>query len=205
MTVDARRAHHLIRPYQPLGCPVRVVVEADVALPAQPDGRLFQQGGIGAAVGLMAIEAILHDGRVLKNVRPPVLGVTIEAKFSGVNSFYELGRCSPVRVVATPAVHFSLSLGMVGKFPLRGNLRFMTWIARILDSQIDELIPLRCPRSRVRRVARCASEVFDCMNTVIPEKPIPLLMALETGLVALVSRICGPFRKSNQTLEFFAS
>ena len=45
-------------------------------------GGSFQQGGIGAAVGLMAIEAILHDGRVLKNERTSVLGVTIKAKFS---------------------------------------------------------------------------------------------------------------------------
>jgi hypothetical protein len=39
----------------------------------------------------MAIEAILHDGRVLKNERTSVLGVTVEAKFSGGNSLYELG------------------------------------------------------------------------------------------------------------------
>ena len=57
--------------------------------------RLFQQSGIGAAVGLMAIEAILQDGRVLKKERTPVLGVTSKAKFSSVNSFYELGRRVP--------------------------------------------------------------------------------------------------------------
>ena len=58
-------------------------------------GRYFQQGGIVAAVGLMAIEAILHDGRMLKNERTPVTGVTIEAKFFIANSLYELGRSSP--------------------------------------------------------------------------------------------------------------
>ena len=101
-------------------------MEGNVALPAQPDGRLFQQGRIGTAVGLMAIEAILQDGRMLKKERPPVLGVTIKAKFSDVNSLYELGRGSAVRVVATGAVHFALAQGMMRKFPLRGNLLFMT-------------------------------------------------------------------------------
>ena len=83
-------------------------------------------------MGLMAIEAILHDGRVLKNERTPVLGVTVEAKFSGGNSLYELGRSSPVRVVATGAVHFSLARGMMRKFVLGANLLFMAGIARIL-------------------------------------------------------------------------
>ena len=80
----------------------------------------------------MAIEAILHDGRVLKNERTSVLGVTIEAKFFGGNSLYELGRSSPVRVVATRAVHFSLARGMMRKFVLGANLLFMTGSARIL-------------------------------------------------------------------------
>ncbi len=83
-------------------------------------------------MGLMAIEAILHDGRVLKKERTAVLGVTVEAKFSGGNSLYELGRSSPVRVVATRAVHFSLTYGMMRKFVLRANLLFMTGNAGIL-------------------------------------------------------------------------
>jgi hypothetical protein len=89
------------------------VVEGNVAIPAQPDWRLFQEGGIGAAVGLMAIEAILQDGRVLKNEWTSVLGVTIEAEFSGADSLYQLGRSSPVRVMATRAVHFSLAQGVM--------------------------------------------------------------------------------------------
>ena len=92
MAVDARRAGHHI--YPGLGRPADgeiEVVEGDVAIPAQPDGRLFQQGGIGAAVGLMAIEAVFHDRRVLKHEGTPVLGVTIEAKFSIGNSLYKLG------------------------------------------------------------------------------------------------------------------
>jgi len=107
-------------------------MEGNVAIPAQPDWRLFEQAGIWAAVGLMAIEAILHDGRVLKNERTPVLGVAVEAKFSDVNSLDEEGRGSPVRVVATRAVHFSLALGMMRKTVLGANLLFMTGNARIL-------------------------------------------------------------------------
>ena len=103
-----------------------------MALPAQPDYRLFQQGGIGAAVGLMAIEAILQDGRVLEQERPPVLGVTIKAQFFVANSLYELRRRSAVRVVATRAAHFSLALGMMRNIVLRANLRFMTGNAGIL-------------------------------------------------------------------------
>ena len=82
-------------------------------------------------MGLMAIEAILQDGRVLKNERTTVLGVTIEAKFSGANSLYKLGRSSPVRVVATRAVHLSLARGMMRKFVFGANLLFMTGIACI--------------------------------------------------------------------------
>ena len=101
VTVDAPAAGHHIYPClssrRPAGLPSdrergnSSIVEGNVAFPAQPDWRGFQQGGIGAAVGLMAIEAILHDGRVLKNERTSVLGVTIKAKFSGGNSLYELG------------------------------------------------------------------------------------------------------------------
>lgn len=105
-----------------------------MALPAQSDYRLFQQGGIGAAVGLMAIEAILQDGRVLEEERPPVLGVTIKAQFLVANSLYELRRRSAVRVVAARAAHFPLALGMMRELPLRGNLLFMTGFAGILDS-----------------------------------------------------------------------
>ena len=132
MTVDAPAAGHHIYPCL---CPPpdREIegVEGNVAFPAQPERRGFQQGGISAAVGLMAIEAILHDGRVLKKERTSVLGVTVEAKFSGGNSLYELGRSSPVRVVATGAVNFSLTHGMMRKFVLRANLFFMTGSARI--------------------------------------------------------------------------
>ena len=132
VTVDARRAgHHIYPSLLPPRDREIGVVEGNVALPAQPDWRGFQQTGIGAAVGLMAIEAILHDGRVLKNERTSVLGMTVEAKFSSGNSLYELGRSSPVRVVATRAVHFSLAHGMMRKFVLRTNLLFMTGIARI--------------------------------------------------------------------------
>ena len=109
-------------------------MEGNVALPAQPDGRNFQQVGKGAAVGLMAIKAILHDRRVLKNERTPVLGVTIKAQFLVANSLYELRRRSAVRVVAARAAHFPLALGMMRELPLRGNLLFMTGFAGILDS-----------------------------------------------------------------------
>ena len=133
MTVDATAAGHHIYPglLRPLDLEIEVVV-GNVAIPAQPDRRGFQQGGIGAAVGLMAIEAILHDGRVLKKEWTSVLGVTAEAKFFSGNFPYELGGSSPVRVVATRAVHFSLARGMMRKFVLGANLLFMTGIARIL-------------------------------------------------------------------------
>jgi hypothetical protein len=132
VTVDASAAGHHIYPC-PCRPPDRVieVVESNVAFTAQPEWRGFQKGGISAAVGLMAIEAILQDGRVLKNVRAAVLGVTVEAEFSGGNRLYELGRSSPVRVVATVAVHFSLAHGMMREFVLGANLLFMTGNARI--------------------------------------------------------------------------
>jgi hypothetical protein len=208
VTVEAPRAHHLIRPYPPrerrgratLGLETDVV-EGNVALPAQPDYRLFQQGGIGAAVGLMAIEAILHDGRVLKNERTSVLSVTIEAKFSDGNSLYEKGRSSPVRVVATRAVHFPLTHGMMRKFVLGAHLLFMTGKARIRYGYAGELSTVRDSRSGMDHVARGASEAFAGMNTARPEKPIPLLMALETDIVAHGNRRWRPLRKSTHTLE----
>ena len=149
----------------------------------------------------MAIEAILHDGRVLKNERTSVLGVTVEAKFSGGNSLYELGRSSPVRVVATRAVHFPLAHGMMRKFVLRTNLLFMTGIARILYGYLGELITLRDSRSRMDRVAICASNALVGMSTAGPEKSLSLLMALETGIVAHVNRRCRPLGKSNHTRQ----
>lgn len=206
VTVDARRAGHHIYPClcRPPGREIEVV-EGNVAIPAQPDWRGFQQAGICAAVGLMAIEAILHDGRVLKNERTSVLGVTVEAKFSGGNSLYELGRSSPVRVVATRAVHFSLAHGMMRKFVLGANLLFMTGNARIRYGYSGELRAVRYSRSRMDHVARCASEALGGMNTTRPEEPLPLLMALETGIVAHGNRRWRPLRKSNHTPECFAS
>ena len=82
-------------------------------------------------MGLMAIEAILHGGRVLINERTSVLGVTTKAEFLIGNLLYQVGRSSPVRVVATRAVHFSFAQGMMRKFVLRTNLLFMTGNARI--------------------------------------------------------------------------
>ena len=209
VTVDARRAGHHICPYSFVCLALtlrppdreRNSVEGNVAIPAQPDGRGFQQGGIGAAVGLMAIEAILHDGRVLKNERTSVLGVTIEAKFSSGNSLYELGRSSPVRVVATGAVHFSLARGMMRKFVLGANLLFMTGSARILYGYFGELSTLRYSRSRMDHVAICASDALVGMSTAGPEKPLSLLMALEAGIVALGNRRCRPLGKSNHTRQ----
>ena len=201
MTVDARRAGHHIYPCLPcLPRPDRErselgAVEGNVAIPAQPNWRLFQQAGIGAAVGLVAIEAILHDGRVLKNEGTSVLGVTIEAKFPGGNSLDELGRSSPVRVVAAGAVHFSLAQGMMRKFVLGANLLFMTGSARIRHGYVGELITVRDSRSRMDRVAICASHAFHGMSTAGPEKPLPLLMALEADIVAHVNRRCRPLGK----------
>ncbi len=83
-------------------------------------------------MGLMAIKAILHNRRVLKNEGTAVLGVTTEAKFPGGNGLYELGRSSSVGVVATGAVHFALAHGVMRKSILGANLLFMTSIARIL-------------------------------------------------------------------------
>jgi hypothetical protein len=205
VTVDAPAAGHHIYPglWLPRDREIEVV-EGNVAIPAQPDWRLFQQGGIGAAVGLMAIEAILHDGRVLKNKRTSILGVAVEAKFSGGNSLYELGRSSPVRVVAAGAVHFRLAQGMMRKFVLGANLLFMTGIARIRYGYAGELETVRYSRSCMDRVARCASEAVGGMSTARPEKPLPLLMALETDIVAHGNRRGRPLRKSNHTRECFA-
>jgi len=202
VTVDTPRAGHHIYPglFRPPNREIGVV-EGNVAFPAQPDWRGLQQGGIGAAVGLMAIEAILHDGRVLKNERTPVLGVTIKAKFPGGNSLDELGRSSPVGVVATGAVHLAFPHGMMRKFVLSPNLLFMAGIARIRYGYADELVTFGESRSGMDRVAIGAREAFGGMNTAGPEEPLPLLMALETDLAALVRGILGTFRKSNHALE----
>jgi hypothetical protein len=42
-------------------------------------------------MGLMAIEAILHGGRVLINERTSVLGVTTKAEFLIGNLLYQFG------------------------------------------------------------------------------------------------------------------
>ena len=43
------------------------------------------------------------------------------------------------------------------------------------------------------------------MSTAFPEKPLTLLMALETGIVAHGKRRWRPLRKSHNTLQGFAS
>ena len=113
----------------------------------------LQQAGIAAAVGKMAIEAILHDRRVLKNERTSVLGVTIKAEFFIGKLLYQLGRSSPVRVVATRAVHFSFAQGMMRKPLLRADLLFMTGTARILYGYIGELSTGSYSRSHMDYVA----------------------------------------------------
>jgi hypothetical protein len=213
VTVDAAAAGHLIYPCRsvPQPSPRRRCdpeigsVKGNVAIPAQPDGRGFQQGGIGAAVGLMAIEAILHDGRVLKKERTPVLGVAIEAKFPGGNSLDELGRNSPVGVVATGAVHLAFPHGMMREFVLGPDLLFMTGSAGIRDGYTGQLIPVGDARSRMDRVAIGAGDAFGGVNAAGPEEPIPLLMALETDIVAHVNRRCRPLGESNHTREGFSS
>jgi len=132
VAVEARPADHDTRPRLRPREQETDGVEVNVALPAQPDGRRFQQAGIVAAVGLMAIEAILHDGRVLKKDRAPVLGVAIKAQFLVGKPPDEMVRGSPVRVVATGAVHFSLAQGMMRKLHLGAHLLFMTGSAGIL-------------------------------------------------------------------------
>lgn len=93
VTVEAR-SHHFIGPRRrPLSCNKGLeteLVKGDVALPAQPERRGLQQAGICAAVGLMAVEAVLHHGRVLKNRRAPILCVTRKAKLSIGKPPYEL-------------------------------------------------------------------------------------------------------------------
>jgi hypothetical protein len=101
----------------------------------------------------MAIEAILHDGRVLKNERTPVLGVTIETKFFVGKPPDEMVRGSPMRVVATGAVHFCLAQGMMRKLHLRAGLLFMTGSAGILYGYTGELRRGRYSRSRMDHVA----------------------------------------------------
>jgi len=205
VAVEARPADHDTRPRLRPREQETDGVEVNVALPAQPDGRRFQQAGIVAAVGLMAIEAILHDGRVLKNERAPVLGVTIKAKFFIGKPLDEMVRGSPVRVVATGAVHFCLAQGMMRKLHLGADLLFMTGSARIFHGHTGELRRGRYPRSRMDRVAGCASEALGLMNAAAPEKPLPLLMALETDLVAHGSRRWRPLRESIHSGEAFAS
>jgi hypothetical protein len=180
-------------------------VEGNVAIPAQSDRRFFQQGGIGAAVGLMAIEAIFQDGRVLKNERTAVLSVTVEAKFPGGNSLDELGRSSSVRVVAAGAIHFSLAHGMMREFVLGADLLFMTGRAGIRDGYTGELIPVGDARSRMDRVAIGAGDAFVGVNAAGPEESIPLLMAFETDIIALGNRRCRPPRKAAHPHEGFAA
>jgi len=204
VAVDARPPDHYPYPHPPIHREIGGV-EGNVALPAQPLDRSFQQGGKVAAVGLMAVEAILHDGRVLKNVGAPVLGVATEAKFFIGKPPDEMVRGSPVGVVATGAVHFPLAQGMMRKLHLGAHLLFMTGSAGILYGQAGELMPGHCSRSRMDRVALDASDAVALMRAAIPEKPLPLLMALETDPVLHGSRGCRPLRESNLPRVGFAA
>lgn len=54
------------------------------------------------------------------------------------------------------------------------------------------------------RVAICASHALVGMGAAGPEKPLPLLMALETDIVAHVNRRCRPLGKETHTRGGFA-
>ncbi len=54
-------------------------------------------------------------------------------------------------------------------------------------------------------VARRASEALGFMNTARPEKPLSLLMALDTDLVAHGNRRRRPLGKAHHATEGFAS
>ncbi len=151
------------------------------------------------------IKAILHDRRVLKKDRAPVLGVAIKAQFLVGKPLDEMVRGSPVRVVATGAVHFPLAQGMMRKLHLGAHLLFMTGGAGILYGQTGQLMPGHCSRSRMDRVALGASDAVGVMRAATPEKPLPLLMALETDLVLHCSRGWRPLRESNLTGMGFAA
>ncbi len=110
-----------------------------------------------------------------------------------------------MRVVATGAVHLALAQGMMRKPPLGADLLFMTGSARILYGQTGQLSLDRDPRSRMDRVALGASEAVGLMRAARPEKPLPLLMALETDIVLHGSRRWRPLRESNHAREGFAS
>jgi len=204
VAVDARRPDHYPYPCLPIHQEIGLV-EGNVALPAQSFDRSFQQGGKVAAVGLMAVEAILHDGRVLKNEGAPVLGVATKAQFPIAKPPDEMVRGSPVRVVATGAVHFPLAHGMMRKPHLGADLLFMTGGARIRHGQTGKLSLDRDSRSGMDRVALDASDAVGVMRAARPEKPLPLFMALETDLVLHGNRGCRPLRESNLPRVGFAS
>jgi hypothetical protein len=94
VTIGARSADHLRYTPPPLGSKCQTAsldnVEGNMALSAQPDLGSFQEAGICAAVGLMAIGAILRDGRVLKDDRTSVPGVARIAQLVCRKAFHQL-------------------------------------------------------------------------------------------------------------------
>ena len=160
----------------------------------------------------MAVEASPPDSAEQRGARRGAPGKTSRLgpmRITGVAFLTQEGRprleqvgCRrPVRVVAAGAVHFSLAHGMMRKFVLGAHLLFMTGSARIRDGYSGKLITVPDSRSRMDRVAICASDALGGMSTPRPEKPIPLLMALEADIVAHVNRRCRPLRKSNHPRE----
>ena len=77
---------------------------------AHPGHPHFQQLRIAAAVGLVAVSAVLHDGGMLPEKRPPALRVTAVAVFID-RTLQQLGRIrTAVRIVTTGARDLALAV-----------------------------------------------------------------------------------------------
>lgn len=114
-----------------------------VALLAQPGRPRLQQLRVGRPMGLMAIQAVLHNRRMLPQERTPSLGMALVAVFVGGGLDELLGIGAAVRVVAVRASDLPLPKGHVrGAHQLRAS-HLVALKANLYLSGLDELPILR--------------------------------------------------------------
>jgi len=178
------------------------LVELTVALPALPNLRKFLQLRIGASMDVMAARTILPHGRMLENKGATLLCVAGVAQIGGIAGFKQLQGGAAVRIVATRAIHFPLSKGMVREAHLLGGLLLMAVLASIHSRGFGKQLAIgEIDRARMYAVTVGARQVSRFMGAPLPEELILSFVALEAGFIALRSRSCGAFGKPDNSFK----
>src|ERR1035437_1620570 len=164
-----------------------------MTLLAEPRRADLQQLRAGRAVSFMAVEAVLHDRRVLPQERPAPFRVALVAGLVDRSRHQERGIGAAVRVVAARAGHASLPYRHVRralKLRLAPGMAVEASLHRSPLGKRQVTVQGRGePGGGQRRrgilmnlVARDTGQAAGLMGAALPEQPLPLPMALQAAV-----------------------